>query len=235
VTAPTPVGTPDWIRTFATSRTILTRQIAASVSVNTTFPVFAFANMDTIGISFQGIINPGQLILQWFQDAAMTQSLVVDEIEVLQGQTFDQTIPVKGPFAALTISPQGGTPFIYTLIIWEAPSPAITQPFPNANVIMSSSATSVGAGATVTVRPVVVMAGPATFLAYSDNAAAWNTELLFERAGGATGLMIHLNQAVPIKVHATYLPTCPARIDLRNFDGAARNFIYALVAKPLYP
>jgi hypothetical protein len=235
MTAPVPIGTPDWFRTFATSRTIFARQIANSISSPLTLPVLALANMENVGIYFQGIINPGQIIFQWFEDQALTLSLTTDVIEVIAGTSFDQTIPVKGPFATLQINPQGATPFTYTLIVYEAPHPAITQPFATGNLLIEEDGVSVPATSTTTVTASRVYCGPISIIAYSVDAASFSVDVQAQRAGGAIHSLSRVDQVSPRTHHLLYTPAIPLVINMNNHDAAARQFYVFVTAKPLYP
>jgi hypothetical protein len=235
VTSPAPVGFPDWQRTFAAARNVLVNiGPRAIVAPDVTGPI-PTVNMKSILIDLNTSVNNASLLIEWFIDKAATVSLTQDVIDVRTNIFFEQTVAVKGPFARFTVEPMPGATCTYFLLVSESADNNISQVDADHNILIQTEEVSIAAGATRTDRPIHVMAAPASFFAFSLDAASWECLLSIERADNSTSLFAYASNKTTPLPQSIYLPACPFRVDTTNHDGAARTFIIAVLAKPLYP
>jgi hypothetical protein len=236
MTTPAPVGTPDWLRTYAAARVVFVND--GNVQAN---PVVRHGPLAVANISYLGIQCTAQsasgilLLIEWFIDSAMTILITFDEVDVNNGGLFDQTIPVKGPYCRVSAFAEPAGPVTYSLVVYESSESSISQRGETDNILIATNSQSVGANGATTLSTGRVWSGPASLQAYSDNATTWNVDLEYVTTGGTTQSFLHLNQALPVQVHQIYLPPAPIKVALRNFDASARNFIVNLIAQPWHP
>lgn len=236
MTTPAPVGTPDWLRTYAAARVVLVNDAGIQANPSVVHGPLAVANMGYLGIFLMAQSSAGiLLVIEWFIDSAMTIRITVDQVDASVSADFDQSIPVKGPYCRITAFAEPVAPVTYTLIVYESSEPFISQRSETDNILLAGNNNSVPANGAATLTPSRVWAGPASFQGYSDNATTWNIDLEYVTTSGTTQSFLHLNQALPVQVHQIFLPTAPVKVAIRNFDASARNFIVNLLAQPLHP
>jgi hypothetical protein len=230
-----PVGYRDWIRSFATSRSVLLSDFANTISANRVVGPLNTVNVHSVGLKIIPTNNHLSVFLDWYMDAGLVNFLTSDKIDTRQSIGFDQTITVKGAFVVVTIIPRGGVSSTYTLVMWEMPYESVSQANPTNNMILTVNGASVAATTTTNFGAAQVWVAPASFTAYSSDSTNWNIALQSIDASGATRVITRVQTGFPAICQTVYLPSCPVQVACTNNDGVARFFFAFLNGKPLYP
>lgn len=236
MTGPAILGYPDYRHTFAAARQLLYQDVANSISAPLVSPAIPIGNLSDIGIFLLATTNHVRVSFDWFLDQALTMQITTDNVEVRGTKVFDQTIRVKGSFLRITITPFGGPPSVYSLSVYEAAGPAMSQRNAAGNNIISQDGVSVAATTTTTLDAGFVAGGLGAFLAYSSDATTWAVILRSIGADGATRIYSRVNQAAASQgpqVIAT--PNTLMQVQFVNGDASARTFFAYLSIKPNYP
>ena len=232
----TPLGYPDYVRTFATSRQLLFLDFNVTFGAVQVSGAINTGNTHSIGIRSVNSANHLRITIDWFLDSALTALITSDVIDTRQSIPFDQTVTVKGPFARVTRTPFGGASSTWSLLIYEAPYESVTQQAPTANLIMAANGTNVAASTTITQDSNRVWAGPATLTMFFTTTTSWDMTLFSLQADGTLIALARADDTHIINCQNIYLPTTPLRISVHNGDGGAAHFAFFFLAgKPLYP
>jgi hypothetical protein len=147
-------------------------------------------------------------------------------------QSYSDVVPVIAPWCRLVVVFTATVPPVQTYVRLY---PALTDdPYKRGLgqlYVMRGAGVVIGAGATVTVTPLVVTSGRAR-LAINNNATVWVANLQSVDSTGATvAQLCRLASTLGggIAQDSVTLPTDPVTLALTNGDGVARTFSYGLV------
>jgi hypothetical protein len=236
MTSPAPVGYPDWLRTFATSRTLFSQDIALSSAVTVIRGPFMVANAHSVAISMRATTNHVGCLLDWSQDSAGTVATFRDSIDVRQGTRFEQTVTCKGPWLKVTLLPFPGlgVSSVFDFTLAESPFEFVGNRTSDTAAFMVVSV-NIGAGATDTQIGPRVMVAPAVFSLIMFGATNWSAVVSSIDAQGNTDRLIQVDQSSPHVPFPFYLPSIPVQVAVTNNDAGAHLTDYQIVAKTLYP
>lgn len=233
MTNPVPVqqGNPDWGRQIAYGAIKILQRSAATASGTSVGPIYA-GNLPFMYVRLSSI-QPTELGIAWFMDAAGTQSLFGDVI------TIDATaadamvcIPVRGPYVKFTFLHAGVTPTI-NLDVFSVPSRFNVYTLDGGkNVLVSGMNVNLAGGANTTVRASTVRAGRAYWSADLVGGVNFTIYLLsFDYLGVSTILDV-AKPANRASARYLFIPATPMGIQVFNQDAGAHDYQVSLLFHP---
>jgi hypothetical protein len=233
VTTPTPHGYPDFGRYTALADVIHNNESATVISVNATRGPFFVGSTDCLGVRVVAAVNNLQLVFEYYADQAITQLLTDIIVHVNQGQTFDQTIPVEGPWCRIRIEPNAFNA-TFTLVVWQAPRSGAALSTTSAdNLLISQTAVAIAGATTTTFTATRVAAREAYIFMHIDGTGAWECTLRSrDRAGTLTGLF-YASSGTKVQSGVIFLPAQPCEIVAHNIQASAQSLWLFLGASPL--
>lgn len=227
MTAPVSHGYPDWNRVVAQADTLLLgAAFDPTLADPTDYDLGFVGNYPAIGVTFgvtvqTHVFQMGFFGTPLFQDEFGTYSFRVSTTAAL----VQRSIPVLGPYLRLRIDPEalGGGPLHLAFVSSSPGSFVPNGSEPLNSVLISTTATAVGVGATVTSNATRVWPGEATWTVTSAS-TAYRAVLQALGVGGAWTTIDSIQGAgLPSQSHKVFLPAAPIRVQFTNNGGAAAN------------
>lgn len=233
MTNPIPVlqGQPDFLRQLASANIQILRK-SESIAALTTYPIVYVGNSPFMYVRITAAVGM-ELGIAFFADAAGTQSLFGDVMfnPATSGDAI-ACIPIRGPYVKFTVD-RAAYPGTINIDAFAVPSRFnVYSGTDGENTLISSDATSIGAGGSLTLNAGAVRAGRITFNAELEGAASFIARLYCDNfAGGATflGVIRESNAARSIQLYA---PALPLRVLIQNQTAAAHNSFCSVVHHP---
>lgn len=231
MTGPLGAGYRDWARSFATSRFWQLPYFVTTITGSSVAGIFTTVNIDSLGVRLFALTGGGELVLDWFADQALTQFVTTDTLNMLGGDTFDQSVVVKGAFLRVTATPVPASNWTLTLVLYETTRSVIPQTTSRANVLIRQLGTAVGASTFVEVESGRVWPGEVYWLAGSA-LATWSAELRHvDHLGGVRTIDV-IRSTDAVQNHNLYLAAEHSRIRFTNSTAVAGTFDTFLIARP---
>lgn len=228
MTAPVSHDYPDWGRRQSRADSIYVAQSYGPTAVQQFTPIFFVGDVDYINIGVSGLVNSWVITASFWDSPAKNVPLQQFEINIRQGDVGSVSIPVLGPYLQFDMVPSLAASSI-TLIINSVPSMSMSSALGAGGTVLGfGNPQGVNAGVTATVDCTVVIAGPASFVAWSDGGAAFRAEVLaVDYLNNARLLAVCQNAqgGMPMNI---WLPASHIRVTLFNGDGAAHNIYWSL-------
>jgi hypothetical protein len=221
---------PDYVRTFASTRDLLYVKLSSNINAPEVSPVIAVGNLPYIGVKMLGQLQAVRFNFEWFFDAAGTSLSTNDIIDIRDTVTFDQTIPVKGLFLKITATPFGGASSTYTLSVFGAPNPYVTNETNRFALLDQENPRIIVPGTTGPVALTRMYAGLASWANFSD-ATNFIVQLEYIAADGTVRHLLRNDQTSPKSPQWLVLAPMPMQITYINNDGVSRNFWHALTGR----
>ncbi|HEU5219176.1 MAG TPA: hypothetical protein VFU23_10985 [Gemmatimonadales bacterium] len=221
---------PDYVRVFASTRDLLYVKLSSNIAAPEQSGVIACGNLPYIGFKLLGQLNAVSINIEWFFDSAGTQLSTNDVIDIRQGVTFDQTIPVKGVYVRFTATPFGGANSTYTLAVFGSATPYTSNETNRFVLLDQENPRSIAPGVTGPVALTRMYAGLASWTHFST-ALDWVVQLEYIAADGTVRHLLRINQNTPTGPQFLMLAPMPMQITYINNDAAAKNFYHALTGR----
>lgn len=233
MTQPEPHGYPDWGRFAASADKLYEKILLLGVVGQHITQTYFVGDVPYIGFHIGVQTNNVAVAIGWAQDAAFANGLWNDSIDLLSGTNTDVVLPVKAPFMRIVFTPNA-SPYdiIATIASRHVPGHPLI-PGNLGNVIISSVATPIAAGATVALVASVVYPGPAVW-SIQTALAAWNASIgTFDFAAVLTRIDL-ADQISGNPSRRVFLPPAIVRIGITNNTGAAGTFSAFCSVDPQY-
>lgn len=233
MTQPVAHGYPDWGRVQAgADKLLIDEAFNVTVSPTTRGPYFV-GDVPYIGVDMSPVGLTARVTYQFYLDSALTIPLGAYQFDLQDTQRLLHMFATQGPFLAVTVE---GTalPGTFNNKIWTTHSPFGFNRSSTSNVLITTTANAVGAGATVILGSNFVLPGPAVWNVFT----ALATFTAFLESQSFTGVLTRLdtiNQAQGNAYRSVYLPGQSARINFTNGTGAAGTFNATLMVQPYWP
>jgi len=219
------------------------QNITLGNNASTGFPpgttAFYSGNMDNLTLVFDVTTGAAELSISWFDDIEQSTNISNDFIDNNSTATsFEQSVPVKGPWFTVGILAGPAGCHIDNLIIADGGSMAsigndqgVTQ-----SLLLANDGFSVAAGTHTNLAVIGPYAGQVSIMGYTKDLTAfnWSMELLaVDIAGGLTPVWF-IDQRHVQQTDHVYLPAMPIRLDVVNGDSVAHNFTIIVTRHPFY-
>jgi hypothetical protein len=203
-----------------------------NTGVNVTKGPFFVGNTPALGVDFSTVGNPAVFDLTWW-DSPTFNTLIAEEIYEFQTGCFmRQTIPILGPWVALTISPTGGA-ITYTLTMWAAPTRRGIVRRISGTTLISAINAPIGIGVTATNNASEVYVGPAYWSGW-QGVANFVAFLEAEDDVGGIQILDRWQGGTVDFSRQVYLPPARCRIRHVNQSGGATSYSSVLLRDPLH-
>lgn len=234
MTQPVSHGYPDFGRYVATADKELLNLNVADIDAQTNYgPVFV-GDVPWLGIFFLSSGGAFTVQMRYGTQPNGTGILTTQSFTVESAGIALLSFPVGGPYLTLRVTPQAING-VFNAQVYTQHSPAPTDNSDtSSNIVLSSVATAVGAGATVTVTASRVFPGPAVWNVFTT-LATWEAHVRSHTAGGSQTRLDTVNQAVAQPSRMLYLPYEFVRVAFTNNTGAAGTFNTTIVTSPSWP
>ena len=233
MTGPASLDYPDWTRTFAAARDLILAD-AATITVSKVYPAVAVGNINSLAVIINATTRNTRYTFDWFLDQALGTQISEDQIDVLAGCLWDQTITPAGAYLRLTVTPFGGAA-TYDIELAEAPTPRVAQVGPDDNILINLDTSSINATTTLTDLATKIVAGWAYIQVWTQNATTWEALLSCVSSDGNVDPICHVNQTSPHAPFLIFIPACQLQLQVTNHDAAARTFSAIIMHKPIIP
>lgn len=170
--------------------------------------------------------------VQYAFDSSFAVVVAELDFDTNANMQYSDVVPVIAPWARLVITFNATVPPVQTYVRLY---PALTDdPYKRGLgqlYVMKGAGVVIGAGASVTVTPLVITTGRAR-LAINNNATGWVANLsTIDTTGADQSQLCRLASALGggAAQDSVTLPSDPTKLVLTNLDGAPRAFTYGLV------
>jgi hypothetical protein len=231
MTSPGPQGFPDYGRLFTQANVLYDSEINKSISAQTHIGPFFVGNVEHVGLTLFAYNHGARFTFSYFADAALAVGLQVETIDLRPGTSFEETIPVLGPWLQVTVD-LTAYPDHVDFQLWHAAGPFLMQggdPF--GTVLISVDGVNVGANSAATDVATRAHMGWAQWSATMDAAAAWNHKLQVISFSGQTTTLEYTSTDTGRRSGLIFLPAGVAQIVSSNADAVPRArhvFLHAL-------
>lgn len=231
MTQPVTHGFPDWARQTPAVDVIYERIDVPDIDALTSYGPYFVGATPHVGVLFGATTNNFDASFSFFADEALTLSLADVHLEIRQGQTAPQVIPAYGPWLRVNVVPSAANGSFF-MRLWATPVPG--RPMRDSardNMLVSQTATNIGAGATSTFSPSRVWPGPAVW-SVDTAAATWTAVLSTISPSGTVRLIDAMRNGASPTSRGVYLPNASLQLAVTNTTGAAATFNVGLSAVP---
>lgn len=223
MTAPVPHGYPDWGRYTAQADIELLGTSNLNLAAPVTFGRFFVGGVRHVAYVYSAGLNNSRVTLETY--TAETGGTLLSE-QVINCRTpggFDFSVPVQGPWLAITITPVGGA-ISYDINVWTVAGnlASITSNLAP-RYALSQTATAVAAAATVLTEVPYTYVGAGTWFVRCT-AATFIARLQTVTAGGTVQNIDVWTEATPLGARRIYAPSFPMRLSVNNTSGAAATY-----------
>jgi hypothetical protein len=234
MTQPIGTGYPDFGRYIAHSQKLYADLTVADIDAATDYGPYFVGDVPHIGVRFTATTLNHFVFFRWQMDQPGTVFLADDSCVVNQGNLLGTSLPVKGPWLRIGVTPSAANA-AFTLKLWslvEAASFGLSDP--KANILLGTFNTAVAAGATSTLNSLRPWPGAAVWTVFTA-LATWEAQLGTVDFGAAFNPIDSVNQANPNPSRSLFLPMEPVRTTFTNNTGAAGTYRLAVMARPIGP
>jgi hypothetical protein len=180
------------------------------------------------------IANNASLSVTYYNDAAQTQFIAQQAVDVAPGVNFGQSMPCLGPYMVVALTARGGG-ITYNLFVFSVGGPVMDMSgVSTENILITQDVLTVGAGATVDTNAIRVWPGQA-FWYVTSGAATWSARLQSVDGGGTVRTLDLADQLAQKNTRHVFLPATPVRIRINNPTAAAQDFAFTLTARIFVP
>jgi hypothetical protein len=234
MTAPVVHGFPDWGRYAAHATKIYTQQNGTTINGSTTYGPFFVGDQTHLAVVLNSSTDNLTLSLAYYIDEGGSALLGVQILGVAVDVGYAQSVPVLGPWVQVTVNPVTTPADIVLWLYGVAGNILQLLPDETSNLLVSQDVANIGAGATINTNSARVWPGEAFWQVFC-NAASWAARVQSITAAGTINLVDYQDSNYVRTARQIFLPSCPTRLQLVNFDGAIRQYAWSLVARPLVP
>lgn len=231
---PQPHGYPDWGRYSAAADKVLAKDTLFPQAGNKDYGPLFVGDVPAMNLqadcSGQGI----QIRFQFYDDAALTNILAQQVIDLPAGKDTDIVIPVLGPWLLMRVLVQAaGGNYEFTLSTCFGQRTGLGASFQR-HILASVVSGAVGAGATVTTAVNSVHPGWAS-LVWDTSFATWLGVLeAIDYVGTLTRIDTQTNNS-PRTARTLFLPQSGLQLRFTNTTAGAGNFTVHLLGLPGWP
>lgn len=228
MTAPVPHGYPDWGRYAAQADVELIGTSALNQAVAVTFGRFFVGGVRHCAYIFTVATNHATVTLETYTAETGGTLLSQQTIECRAGGGFDVSIPVQGPWLAITVTPVGGA-IDFDLNVWTTAGNLASVTGPMApRYALSQINIAVAAGATVTTNIPYTYPGLGHWVVF-HTAATFNHTLRTIDSAGAVKIIDQITQTTPPGARLIHIPPIPMQLAIQNTSGAAAAYNASII------
>lgn len=232
MTDPVPHGYPDWGRFQARADIILHQEFAVVLNAGVTRGRFFTGGVEHVAFRFDNGANQTTVTIQWYTTQTGGLELGAQIVETAVGGGFDFSVPVAGPWMAISITPSA-FPTTITLVAWTVAGPIASSRLDMAPEVLYDTIAVVAAGAVVTTQ--ILRTSPGMAHIYASSAlAAWFCVVNAVNIGGTIRRLVAFNQLLAGQHSALiFLPAKELQVVIANNTGAAGAIEVSMVRSGL--
>lgn len=233
MTQPVPTDFPDYARQYATANKVYNVEVATAVNGSVTRGPYFVGDVSYVAHRLQTTGVNASVAIDYYGSASLTQFIAQQTISAAPTALFGQSLPVLGPWMFITLTGFGAASVNY--FVFSSAGPVLNMNTgETANILVNADVAAIGAGATVNLPCGQVWPGEAVWNIWS-NSTNWSARVQALTAAGAVVLVDYTDFTYVRPPRTVFLPYCPCRVQITNFDGVGRNYSVALSARPLVP
>jgi hypothetical protein len=233
MTAPASHGYPDFGRYQAQADIKLLDQNAIVISADTNVNVGFVGNVPYLGVTFIATVQSIRAIFAFYADSTFTTATQNVAVDIQQGATFTDSIPVLGPFLQVQLQ-AGAYNATYSLKLYQTATGVKAQSGFYGRPILVNEAQASHAAGTTFITPGPCIVGEHHFR-WRCAAAADVIQVETIDHGGTVKPLVRVTGADPIQSVLFFAPACSLRVRVTNSGAGAANYDVMLAARPWGP
>ncbi len=228
MTTPVPHGYPDWGRYAAQADIEILGTSNLNLNGSETFGRFFVGGVKHIAYIYAAGGNNSRVTLETYTAETGGTLLSEQVINCRNPGGFDFSIPVQGPWLAITVTSVGGA-ISYDLNAWTvAGNLASVTSNLSPRYALSQTGTAVGAAATVLTEVPYTYVGRGHWF-IRCTATTFIATLQTVTAGGTVQNVDQWTEATPLGARQIHIPSFPLRLSVNNTSGAGATYTTGIV------
>lgn len=224
MTAPVPIGFPDYGRQLSESQVVEVYDVGVTGNGIVQYPIRPVHLAKTLGVIFRPLTFPLNLAVTFYADAAGLRVLDSYHIDCDLATKARQPVPVLGPYVGFTVGPSAAGNYQYTLEVWHQPAFGYFSGSSIEAAAFSSDGAAIGGVTTLQLIGANVQEGPAAWYAHMSG-GNFVFKVFARDSGGTRTPLARIDAGMAItQPQQIWLPPMTINVQIENLAAGAQNY-----------